>query len=503
MIKKILTLGLILFSSSIYSQAGTLDSTFGTSGKVLTNLSSNNEEGRGVAIQADGKIVVAGYASVTNGYDFAVLRYNTDGTIDTTFGNSGVVTLNVSNYDLAYAVKISADNKIYVAGVVGATSYYGGGNLGVVRLNTDGTIDTTFGTNGAASVGFPGTDYFTSMTLQNDGKILLCGYTVLDVTGNYSDYSIARFNTDGTLDFDFSNDGKTTVDFNSDDRPRAINVDNDGNIYLGGSGSSSICIAKFFSDGTLNSSYGTSGKVNMKYNNLTSNLNDMALLSDGSIIFTGYLYDSEYQMFLGKIDPNGAFDTTFGTNGGTVTDVDNNSEDTAYSMNIQSDGKILISGRCYTSGNYYFAVLRYTSNGVLDNSFSNDGKVLTAFGTSWSMGYASALQSDQKLIVVGTYASFNTNIAIARYNTSAPLSNIDFERNKITVFPNPTDGLLNISSGEDLIGQEYFINDNMGRRIGKGIINYTNTNISVENKQSGLYFITIPNKSISLKFIKN
>lgn len=487
----------------LFAQPGSLDATFNGNGKILTSISTGTDEAQDVAIQADGKIVVAGYSSNGTNFDYVVVRYNTDGTLDNTFGASGKLVLNISNYDMAYAVAINTDGKIYVAGITGATSFYGGGNFGVVRLNPNGTTDTTFGTNGVATVTFPGTDYFTNMKLQSDGKILLCGYNVVDVTGNYSDFSIARLNADGTIDFDFSNDGKNTVNFNSDDRARVMQVDAMGNIYLGGTGSSNICIVKLFSDGSIDTSYGTNGKVNTRYNTQSSNLNDMILLDNGSIVFTGYLYSTEYEMLVGKLDSTGAFDTSFGTNGATVTDVDNNSEDTAYSLVIQPDDKIIISGRSYTSGSYYFAILRYTNSGLLDNTFSNDGKVLTAFGTSWCMGLASALQSDGKLVVTGSYGSFNEDFATARYNTGAPLSNIVFEKNKIAIFPNPTKGLLNITVSEDLVGQEYFINDNMGRTIEKGIIDLINTSITVDNKQSGLYFITIPSKSISLKFIKN
>ena len=487
----------------LLAQPGSLDTTFNGNGKILTSISTGKDEAQDVAIQVDGKIVVAGYSSNGTNFDYVVVRYNTDGSLDNTFGTSGKLVLNISNYDMAYAVAINTDGKIYVAGITGATSFYGGGNFGVVRLNPNGTTDTTFGTNGVATVTFPGTDYFTNMTLQSDGKILLCGYNVVDVTGNYSDFSIARLNADGTTDFDFSNDGKNTVNFNSDDRARVMQVDAMGNIYLGGTGSSNICIVKLFSDGSIDTSYGTNGKVNTRYNTQSSNLNDMILLDNGSIVFTGYLYSTEYEMLVGKLDSSGAFDTSLVTNGATVTDVDNNREDTAYSLVIQPDDKIIISGRSYTSGSYYFAILRYTSSGQLDNTFSNDGKVLTAFGTSWCMGLASALQNDGKLVVTGSYGSFNEDFATARYNTGAPLSTIDFDKNKITVFPNPTNGLLNITTSEDLIGQEYFINDNMGRTIGKGIINFTNTSLFVNNQQSGVYFFTVPNKSISLKFIKN
>lgn len=143
-----------------------MDATFNGNGKILTSISTGTDEAQDVAIQADGKIVVAGYSSNGTNFDYVVVRYNTDGTLDNTFGASGKLVLNISNYDMAYAVAINTDGKIYVAGITGATSFYGGGNFGVVRLNPNGTTDTTFGTNGVATVTFPGTDYFTNMKLQ-------------------------------------------------------------------------------------------------------------------------------------------------------------------------------------------------------------------------------------------------------------------------------------------------------------------------------------------------
>jgi uncharacterized delta-60 repeat protein len=505
MIKNILIVGLFSFSSMLFAQAGSLDTTFNGNGKVLTNFftATSTEEAEDLAIQADGKIVVAGYVSNGTNYDFAVVRYNVDGTLDATFGTGGKLAVNISNYDMAYAVAINTDGKILVAGVTGATGAFGDGNFGVIRLNSNGSTDTSFGTNGVATVSFPGSDYFTNMKLQSDGKILLCGYNVVDVTGNYSDFSIARLNADGTLDFDFSNDGKSTINFNSDDRARTIQVDATGNIYLGGSGSSNICIVKLFSDGSIDTSYATNGKVNTRYNTQSSNLNDMILLDNGSIVFTGFLFSTEYQMLVGKLNVSGAFDTSFGTNGATVTDVDNSSEDTAYSLVIQSDEKIIISGRSYTSGSYYFAILRYTSSGVLDNTFSNDGKVLTAFGTSWSMGHSSALQSDGKLVVTGIYGSFYEDFATARYNTGAPLSTSELTKNLISVYPNPTRGLLNITCNEDLNNEKYLIVDSLGRTVETGTIAISNPYINLSNKQNGLYYLSIPSKSVSVTFIKN
>ena len=506
MIKKLLCFVLIGFTVQIFSQAGTLDTTFGGTGKVLTAMSTSNDEAHDLAVQSDGKIVVAGLVSngSTNFYDFGVVRYNSDGTLDTMFATAGKLIMNISGYDMAYAVEIAPDGKIYVAGLTAGTSFYSGGNFSVVRLNTNGTLDTTFGTSGVATVTFPYTDYFTNLYLQNDGKILVCGRNVPDTTGNYSDFSLARFNNDGTLDFDFSNDGKLTTNFGNSDESTSIGVDTSGNIYLAGKGGTNVCIAKYFSDGSLDTSYATGGKVNLYVNNHSTELNDMKLLSDGSILFTGLYYDTQYQMIVGKLNPNGALDTTFGTNGITVTDVDSNSEDTAYSLVVQPDGKIIISGRTYTAGTYYFAVLRYTAAGVLDTTFSNDGKVLTAFGTSWGMAYSSVLQSDGKLLVAGQYGgSSNADFAIARYITLSPsLANTDFIKNKVSLYPNPTLGQIQLASELDLVSSNFSINDLLGKTLLRGILNQADEKIDVSSLSNGIYLFSIPEKSVAIKFIK-
>ena len=244
--------------------------------------------------------------------------------------------------------------------------------------------------------------------------------------------------------------------------------------------------------------------MNLYVNNHSTELNDMKLLSDGSILFTGLYYDTQYQMIVGKLNPNGALDTTFGTNGITVTDVDSNSEDTAYSLVVQPDGKIIISGRTYTAGTYYFAVLRYTAAGVLDTTFSNDGKVLTAFGTSWGMAYSSVLQSDGKLLVAGQYGgSSNADFAIARYITLSPsLANTDFIKNKVSLYPNPTLGQIQLASELDLVSSNFSINDLLGKTLLRGILNQADEKIDVSSLSNGIYLFSIPEKSVAIKFIK-
>jgi uncharacterized delta-60 repeat protein len=436
MIKKIILLVVVLVSKTVLGQAaGTLDTTFGTNGKVLiSNTINNTIQANDVAVQSDGKIIVVGYVINANANaDYSVIRLNPDGTLDTTFGVGGKLSLNILNYDLAEKVIIANDGKIYVGGTSGSNSIYSGVNFTVVRLNSDGSYDTSYGSNGKAVVNFSGNyNFFRNMTLQNDGKLLVCGKNTVDVTGNYSDFAIARFSADGTLDFDFSNDGKVTLNIKSEDSANAIIVQPSGNIIVAGTGSGEACFARYFSDGTLDTSFGTAGKINIAIGGLSTNINDAKMQSDGKIVVSGYSYSNAnggYNSLIARFEANGTLDTTYGTNGYTIKDVDSNSEDQNIALLLQPDGKAISCGRVNTGGTYYFSILRYTTSGILDTTFSNDGILLTSFGTSWSFGTGLALQPDGKLVVSGYYDDLYDDIAVARYHTGIMLSNENFVYN--------------------------------------------------------------------------
>src|SRR5437763_14108120 len=222
--------------------AGDLDPTFGTAGMVMTDINRSTDIANAVAVQADGKLVVVGETYKHNDFsteDFVVTRYNTDGTLDTTFGRGGKVRTDFPGLAaVPSAVVIQADGKIVVAG--GAFPLFTfAGNFQVVRYNSNGSLDRSFGNGGIVTTTFPEGSYAFDVALQPDGKIIAAGTVFVDFNpGEMSDtdFALARYNSDGSLDTTFGNGGMVTTDFfGNEDDAFSILIQPDGKIVAVGS----------------------------------------------------------------------------------------------------------------------------------------------------------------------------------------------------------------------------------------------------------------------------
>ena len=218
-------------SGNTTPQAGSLDTTFNTNGKVTTPIGSGSRA-HAIAIQTDGKIVVAGNAGNGTNIDFALARYNKNGSLDTTFDTDGIVTTPIgSGNNGAYAIAIQTDGKIVVAGYAGNGTPYR--IFALARYKTDGSLDTTFNTNGKVITPIgSGNNGAYAIAIQTDGKIVVAGYAL---KGTNFDFALARYNTDGSLDRTFDTDGKVTTPIGSDDDfAHAIAIQTDGKIVVAG-----------------------------------------------------------------------------------------------------------------------------------------------------------------------------------------------------------------------------------------------------------------------------
>jgi uncharacterized delta-60 repeat protein len=303
--------------------AGTLDSSFGTSGTVTTDFDSYSSL-IGLAIQPDGKVVIAG----TSGSDFALARYNPDGTLDTSFGTDGEVTTDFTTSDGANSLVLQPDGKIVVAGQAW-DSTISGHDFAVVRYNADGSLDTGFGTDGMVHTDFGGGSTANSIVLQPDGKMIVAGYAFSTSTND--DFALARYDTDGSLDSTFGDGGKLTTDF-------------------GGSW-----------DHSWFGSYDSA--------------NSVALQSDGKIVVAGEAFKNNgpnnyIDMALARYDTDGSLDSTFGDGGKLI--VDSGSSDAARELAVQADGKIIVAG---------IAVDGNGAAGFVVASLNSDGTLNTGFGT--------------------------------------------------------------------------------------------------------------------------
>ena len=403
---------------------GSLDSSFGNGGKVITPIGNAEDIAVAMALQSDGKIVTAGGTTISQtDVDFALARYNTDGSLDTSFGNGGRVITRIGSFDdAANAVAIQPDGKIVAAGISGSSPNY---DFALIRYNTNGTLDTSFGVGGKVitPVG-SGNDEARAVLIQSDGRIIAVGST-----GNYpnTDFALVRYNTNGSLDTSFGVNGKviTTIGSGSSvDEARAAALQPDGRIVAAGHSyvgtqSPEFALARYNTDGSLDTSFGTGGKVVTPIGASGDTANAVAIQSDGKIVVAGYssVGPINLDIALVRYNINGTLDNTFGTSGKVITPI-GTSDEIANEVIIQPNGKIVAVGWSESSvPSYDFALVRYNMDGSLDTSFGVGGKVVTPIGDSTDFGTAAALQPDGKIVVAGYswVGPFNFDFALARY----------------------------------------------------------------------------------------
>ncbi len=423
---------LCFLSTDAMADAGDLDLSFGTDGQVITTINGYGGTASSVAIQkSDGKIVAVGSSSIDGDFDFSIVRYNTNGSLDISFGKGGIVTVHFEDNDYAKAVAIQSDGKIVVAGYSKISGDY---DFSIVRLYSNGNLDTTFGEygDGKETVSFSGNDYANAVAIQSDGKIVAAGYAH---NGTDHDFAFLRLTSDGSPDTDFgtSGDGTVTVDFEydeydfcgDDDYANAVAIQSDGKIIAAGYADDGtdkdFALVRLTSNGSPDTSFGASGDgtvtVDFGYNNYAK---AVAIQSDGKIIVAGYADgDTDKDFAIVRLTSNGSPDTSFGGSGNGTRTVDFGSNDYANAVAIQSDGKIIAAGTAHFLGDNDFAITRLNSAGNLDTSFGQnaDGTVTLNFDWYDDSANAVAIQSDGKIVVAGCASDGATdNFAMARFH---------------------------------------------------------------------------------------
>jgi uncharacterized delta-60 repeat protein len=420
---------------------GDLDPTFDGDGRVTTDF-SEDDSAEAVAIQGDGKIVVAGSAGGADPnfdprFDFAVARYNTDGSLDATFGGDGKVTTDFAQSDdRGLAVALQADGKIVVAGQAFVSDVDDDRDFALARYNTDGSLDATFG-GGAGKLttdlGLGEFDAALAVAIQGDGKIVAAGY----VTKNFfdpaypSDFAVARFNADGSADLDFGTGGNVITDFDGEaDTAHGVVIQGDGKIVAAGESSSTTCrpsanqgcddfaVARYNTDGSLDPTFDGDGKVTTGIG-INDGARAVAIQGDGKIVAAGQSFSTNFEFVefaLARYNTNGSLDTTFDGDGKVTTRFGRTYK--AEAVAIQGDGKIVGAGVTCDSDEFAtcdFALARYRADGSPDTTFGGgDGKVTTDFGGSAARGIA--LRGDRRLVAVGcSSCSDDSDFAVARY----------------------------------------------------------------------------------------
>lgn len=387
---------------------GVVDTSFG-GGAQLVSVAEGEDYATAMAVQPDGKVITVGHTTTNaGGTDIAIVRHGRDGSLDTTFGNGGRVVTAIAagrGSDAAYAVAVQADGKVVVAGTtaVNGTDQ----DFALVRYLPNGALDTSFGNGGkvVTSLG-ASVDRIHAIALQADGKIVVGGDSDRGTATTGMDFALARYQPNGTLDAGFGNAGTVTTPIRAQsarDSVYAIVLQPFGAeqriVAVGGEGD--FVAARYTAAGVLDAGFGSGGKIAGVFGNSTiAAARAVTLAADNKLVLAGQVQND---FALARLNVDGSADAGFGTGGKVVTAVSANWE-SVTALVRQADGKLLAGGWVYegnsSSGN--FAVARYSADGVLDAGFGSAGIAITpvAAPTRSDSGRALVLQPDERVSTV-------------------------------------------------------------------------------------------------------
>lgn len=530
-----------------YQNNGTLDSTFGINGVAHVDAQlGSDDEGRALALQSNGFIVVAGFTDDGVNKDAFLCRFKTDGTLDSTFGANGrvITDFDSSRQDEIHAVQIHPlTGKIVVAGnsIINTTK----AKPVVARFLSNGQADSSFNGTGIRTLWVTSLDYqyyFSAedLCLYANGKIAVAGWRDFPAQLASSNYWCAMLNSDGTMDNTFSVDGVAVLNgtFNGHDRAYSIFLNSSGNLLLGGSSHISTLYydAGFFELNATGATTGTDGYIS------TASLTDdmgYAIQQDAnnSYVLAGSAMASTSSSFLvARLTAAGSIDNTFGTNGYVTTNFGTNAQNEAFDMKLQADGKIVAVGY---SGNS-MAMARYIGTPL---PVLNPLQLLTPTNNSTNLSYtylildmADAYLATGYEVQLDTFSNFSTAQTFPVVNSAAAVSNLkpsktyywkaratdgtnwgnwtnawsfttEAEPNSVPavhiqsqlmLYPNPAKDQLVIQATQSGEGE---IKDLAGRLVMRVSWMAGQTNVDVSALKSGVYFLQSKNYSGSLRWV--
>jgi len=331
-----------------YSSEGVLDNTFGTGGLVEFDGGGTIESVSKLLLQSDGKIIAVGFSQNTSSTrSMSIWRLTSSGTLDSSFGTNGIVTYSGGgNYDLAYDGIIDSNNKIVVTGIDNIS----GNDMAIWRFDINGTPDATFGTGGLAVDGATvSVDNGSHILEDSNGKYLILG------SGN-SNAVIWRYNSNGTLDTTYGTNGIVEYDYASgyDTLNGAVLGSNDTLTVAGTSSNGTdmdVVLLKYDNTGTLVSSFGTGGVVRYDSSYGYDGPSVLAIDSSGRLLLTGASDNAagDRDMMIWRYNANGSLDSSFGTNGVVRYDYGTATDERGYDMLIETTGKLMIAGDIYNA----------------------------------------------------------------------------------------------------------------------------------------------------------
>lgn len=413
-----LAIGLALACSPRAAGAisGALDPGFGSSGILSLPVASgaNADEAYAAAVDDQGRIVAAGYAAETPQV-IAAVRLLPTGALDTSFAGSGMRKISAGTRARGLAVVVQPDEKIVIAGYAAVAGAEG---FAVVRLLDDGTLDPDFGDAGVVTTPFGTRDARAhAVALQADGKIVLAGWSRNSAN---RDVALARYDEHGDLDPEFGDGGTLVLPVGtSNDEAHAVAVQDDQRIVIAGfavdGNEYDVLVARLLDDGTLDPEFNETGVNRVAFADGEEAAHAIALDTSERILVAGEAHlDGVRHIALARLGTNGVLDPSFG-NGGKVTTLVGELA-VARAIALSTRGRPVVAGRARVTGSKTdFAVARYASNGTLDPTFDGDGVVTFALGDKNDEAFAAVLHEDDGVVLAGsTRSGSNTNFGFAR-----------------------------------------------------------------------------------------
>lgn len=426
-----------VISIARFNTDGSLDRQFGVNGVTTLDIPGKNDAVRSLLIQDDGRIIIAGNVATGILTDSLLARFTRDGVLDNSFGTNGIATFDFGTAENINSITSLSDNSIVAAGFAVVDNTTGNDFLlarisdtgaRVSTFGTNGAVITDLASTGSVV----SKDVFQAVTVHNN-EIVVVGYRAL-LTGSYDDdVVVAQYDSNGDLDLDFGVDGYAITDLGSaGDYANAVDVQNDGKIIIAGysrpDGRSEVALMRYSPTGALDTDFGSNGKVLTNYSAANEVGNNVLLQSDGKIVVTGYSAGTSGSDFLIlRFTTTGDADTTFGSNGRAITDI-RSSEDRVVASAIDVDGKIVVGGFYEVSGNLKLALVRYnaTSSNSSLSSLTASIDLSGAFETNTTSYTATVPNATKSFTITATptdrYATVSINgTALTSGESSEPI----------------------------------------------------------------------------------
>lgn len=406
-----------------FAAPGNIDLTFGSGGTVTTAVAAGVASGRAVALEPDGRILVAGNAIGTTGTSAAVVRYLPGGLLDSSFDGDGKATVPLSASSASInAIAPQADGRILLAGMASNGT---DGDFLLLRLRANGAPDLTFGSAGRVQTGIGASDEaINAIVIQPDGLIVAAGYS--KGTGANRRIALARYRQDGTLDASFGNGGKVVTEVGTGNAAaNAVAIDGAGRIVVAGSANNGrdddFAVVRYLPNGTPDATFGVNGVVTGDRG--TSDYHEVAnaivLQADGRILIAGGSaparntggFEVGQDFTLRRYAADGSRDFSFGSSGVVVTQLAYYN-DVINALTVQPDSAILALGTVDNAGgDPSYALVRYRPDGTEDTRFAAGGRLIDGLG----YGNALALQPDGRIVAAGSVnAAFSVRRFLAR-----------------------------------------------------------------------------------------